>query len=208
MKKTLKTVAPVEDKKNAIIEAYLVVAEREGVQNVTLQKVAAEAGVAYSTVHYYFGKDDSLLIDAVIEYVARTSEEYLDSSLKDSLANPDVNGLAVYLEAKYLWNKRFPTYASMFGYATYLATRDSKYKAVAGEYYKQASQRLTSLLIQEIGKGRYERLKNVKDVGHMLHKFISSETLMWLTTNLHNRDSVKQALDVVEGIIRTFGVKT
>lgn len=54
--------------KTRIIEAAVSLAEKHGIQGVTIEAVAAEVGITKGGVQYHFASKDALM-DAVIEYI-------------------------------------------------------------------------------------------------------------------------------------------
>lgn len=67
-----------EERQQQLIEAAVRVLSRDGLAATTTRKIAAEAGVNISTLHYYFGSKDDLLvavIEAVIDGITGTLQD-------------------------------------------------------------------------------------------------------------------------------------
>jgi AcrR family transcriptional regulator len=81
---------PLDERRAEIVEAGLSVAMREGVESVTVRRVAQEAGISLGTVHYCFDDKDAMLRAMGRAIALRASEPVL-SALD---AGPDRKALA------------------------------------------------------------------------------------------------------------------
>ncbi len=149
--------------KISILEAYLVVAQREGVENITLQKVAKAAKMAYGTVHYHFGGENVDLLPSALSYVAEVCETFVEEALAPAMVEPKKNALKAYVEAKLGWQAKYPTHASMLCYFIYQASRDAKYQAVSAEMHDCGLRKIKGILLAEFGKGHYPAAKDLED---------------------------------------------
>lgn len=149
--------------KISILEAYLVVAHGEGVENVTLQKVAKQAKMAYGTVHYHFGGENVDLLASALSYVAEVCETFVEEALTPAMTEPKRNALKAYVEAKLGWQAKFPTHASMLCYFIYQASRDAKYRAVSAEMHGCGVSKIKGILLAEFGKGHYPPAKDLDE---------------------------------------------
>ncbi len=186
-----------------ILEAYLKVALEEGVDGVTLQKVASRAGVAYSTVHYYFGDAGHSLVDTALQYVGKASEEFMERRLAPALAATDNNALRAYVDAKFEWNKKFPTYASMLCYFLYQATRDKPARQLSSRLYQVSLQKMQAMILQEIGKGNIPPLKDVEIASAKVQTILSGALMADATVDGPREGSVKKlALETIDDVFR------
>jgi TetR/AcrR family transcriptional regulator, regulator of cefoperazone and chloramphenicol sensitivity len=80
--------------KDRIISATLDIIGNEGFQNVTVRKIAAEAGVNIAAVNYYFGSKDNVVNEAL-----RYMTEKIDNSFKylDDMSVPPETRLRNFL---------------------------------------------------------------------------------------------------------------
>ncbi len=169
-------------KEGSILEAYLEVAAKEGVERVTLQKVAKAANVPYSSVHYYFGSEDRDILHMALCYVAAASEQFMADRIHAASLNPKVNGLKAYIDAKFEWGRKFPTYASIFCYFIYQAGRDAKFRIWNTQLRHAGHAQLRSLILQEIGKGRYTATKYLDELIDSMQLMLAGGILNELTT--------------------------
>ncbi|MCW2671556.1 MAG: TetR family transcriptional regulator [Frankiales bacterium] len=65
---------PAAERRAQIIDAAVVVALREGIDRMTTRRVAQQAGVAVSVLHYCFGTRDALLREVITNLVEDTSQ--------------------------------------------------------------------------------------------------------------------------------------
>lgn len=68
---------PLDERRAEIVEAGLSVAMREGVESVTVRRVAQEAGISLGTVHYCFDDKDAMLRAMGRAIAMRASEQVL-----------------------------------------------------------------------------------------------------------------------------------
>jgi len=146
---------PKSETQVAILEAYLFCCQAEGVEKVTLQKVAKQAKAAYGTVHYHFGGENVDLLCSALEYVAEVCERYVEEKLQPALSDPKKNALRTYVEAKLAWQEKHPAHASMLCYFIYQASRDPSSQAMSCMAHQHATGRMKAILLAEAGKGRY-----------------------------------------------------
>ncbi|MFI9488217.1 TetR/AcrR family transcriptional regulator [Promicromonospora sp. NPDC052451] len=81
---------PLDERRAEIVEAGLSVALREGVESVTVRRVAQEAGISLGTVHYCFDDKDAMLRAMGRSIAMRASEPVL----RALEAGPDRRALA------------------------------------------------------------------------------------------------------------------
>lgn len=81
---------PLDERRAEIVEAGLNVAMREGVESVTVRRVAQEAGISLGTVHYCFDDKDAML-RAMGRAIAMRASEPVLSALE---VGPDRTALA------------------------------------------------------------------------------------------------------------------
>lgn len=93
---------PLDERRAEIVEAGLSVAMREGVESVTVRRVAQEAGISLGTVHYCFDDKDAML-RAMGRAIAMRASEPVLAALdvgpdRDALARGTVEALLVGLK--------------------------------------------------------------------------------------------------------------
>lgn len=112
-----------------ILEAYYNCAYRDGVANVTLEKVAKESKLAFGTVRYHFARPDTSLHIAASEDVVLKFQKFIQSQLDSFEQNPKKNKdslLLQYARINLDWIHEHPAYGSYFCYLVYEGSRDGK----------------------------------------------------------------------------------
>lgn len=183
-----------------VLEAFLQVTQEQGIEAVTLQKVADKAGMAYSSVHYYFGKPERNLIDSAFNYVVNNSVNYIQNELGPHTLDPKINSLKILIEKKFEWNEKFPIYASIWTYFLYLTQRDPKYKAMNDEINAMMASKIQTVLIQEIGKGRYPIMKKLDVLVAQIQQVLFGGQMLTINTNGKNR--LRLTWKMVENLIK------
>jgi AcrR family transcriptional regulator len=172
------------------------------VENVALQKVASRAGVAYSTVHYYFGNTDQGLIDKALGYVAKASEEFMNKKMAPAIAAIDKNALNIYIEAKFEWNNKFPTYASMLCYFLYQTTRDKAARKLSLMLHQETLKKIQTLVLQEIGKGHILPVMNIEVACTKIQTVLSGALLTDATADGIKDGSIKKlAVEMIDDVL-------
>ncbi|QTD37293.1 TetR family transcriptional regulator [Polaribacter batillariae] len=84
-RKSLKNVRQKE-----IIESFYTVAQREGLENASLAKVAKEMGVNTSLVLHYFNSKDDLIFELINYILKRYRQIYLSASSTNNKGEPQI----------------------------------------------------------------------------------------------------------------------
>ncbi len=131
-------------KEKEMVEAYLKLALQEGFANLTLQKIAAAAEISYGKAHYYFGGDREILLQGIVELVAKEAQIFALDYLKDklSLGSP----LTRYIDATFAWAKAKPHHASFWLYYYYLCTIKGHLRRYNPKFLTAARERIIGLL--------------------------------------------------------------
>jgi len=201
--KELKTVS-FSEKEQHILEAYLEVALAEGIESVTLQKVAKQAKVAYATVHYYFGKSRLSILESALVYVGIASEKYIDQSMQTALLRSDQSSLAAYVNAKFEWNDKFPEYARLWCYFIYQCSRDADYRKLHAEFFDENTHRVQTFLLLEMGKGRYPALRDLPELAAKLYQVIMGAMILTMSASTSPKalkERKRLTLETVETVI-------
>lgn len=92
-----------------LFEATMRLASGKGLAGVTVDEIAAEAGVAKGTVYYNFGSKDGL-----VEALLRYGVDLLAARLREATAEPDpVAGLARLVDAALAFISEYPGFSQI-----------------------------------------------------------------------------------------------
>lgn len=191
------------EKEEQILEGFLDVAIKEGVENVTLQKVAHQAKTPYATVHYYFGKSEFSLLENALIYVGIASEKFIEETMSELLKKSNENTVEAYITAKFIWNEKFPKYASLWCYFIYQATRDKESLALHAEFMESNTARMKTFLLLEMGKGTYTKLKNVEALADKIYQAIMGAMILGMSTS-RTPKSLKERKEATFDIVQTL----
>ncbi|WP_040205985.1 TetR/AcrR family transcriptional regulator [Neobacillus jeddahensis] len=144
--------------KGNILNATLELIKTDGLENITLRKIAALAGVNLALINYYFGSKDKLINEALKIQLASFRKHFLildeySLSPKDRLKTflvEYVNSVIKYPELiKEILGKGTITFESQFEYQNYMKTSGiNKIKATLQEITgEQDSDKLTMMLM-------------------------------------------------------------
>lgn len=165
-----------------ILEAYLRLCARRGVENVTLAELAKESAVAFGTVHYHFGgkKRDELPLCAAI-HVARTAQDFTTRLIDQSSQREPYDPLASYIRANFAWMRHHEAHASFWIHQHYLTSIRSKLREINGIVISRARKRIEGILFETAGRGRLPPLKNVEIHASQIHSLMMGSMVLGLT---------------------------
>lgn len=110
-------------KKRLIIDTALYLFARDGVQNVSFQKIADHAGLKQTSVIYHYKNKDELLVNAIESTLGRSSE------LIRKLSGPTDSAykrLCNHFKGNLEWVSQYPNEASIFILLYYEASTNKK----------------------------------------------------------------------------------
>lgn len=191
------------EKEEQILEAFLDVAMKEGIDNITLQKVAKQAKTPYATVHYYFGKSEFSLLENALVYVGMASEKFIERAMSEILGKTKENTVEAYISAKFIWNEKFPKYASLWSYFMYQATRDKEYLQIHSVFWKDNIARMKTFLLLEVGKGTYKNLKDIDTLADQIYQVIMGAMIVSMSASSGSK-SVKERKETTFEITRAL----
>ncbi len=189
-------------KEEELLEAFLDVAAREGVEQVTLQKVALEAQTAASTVHYYFGNSPTALINRALSFVFHRASLFMEEAINPHRSKVDSNSLHAYIDAKITWHKKYRSHASIWTYFFYRSTCSKEFQAISDAIWEQSLEGLRTLIILEIGKGHYPQRRNIDLIAKKIQQLLLGGFFLDMTVNVQVSGNTRDFLvDFIDRII-------
>ena len=194
-----------------LVEAYLDLIQQEGIEQVTLQKVADRAGVAFGTVRYNFvreGQPD--LMSASTLHVVSLGYEAIESRLQVDRLKKNFNPLHSYVSAMFDWSERSRKEASYLLYFYYrCGTRNTL--ALSNEtLLATARQRILRLMSEAVGLECYARLPQKPELsaGH-IHALLLGALVIAGTERRSQafRDQKKIVVQGVDRVMKSQGPK-
>jgi AcrR family transcriptional regulator len=156
-----------------IIEAYLQLSNEIGVANITLQKVATEANVAFGTVRYYFANNKNLdLTQAAVLYVFSEGVEYIERLIARDRTSNKFDGIKSYVRANVEWILKKRTHAVYLLHYYYLLTTKASSVVRNDQFLTAARVRIRSLIHESIGSGVYPPLEAIDALVLKIHALV------------------------------------
>jgi len=141
--------------RDQILAAYLEICSNEGIEAVTLQKVADRSGVAMTSVRYHFQLKGLSLSQVAMEYVSAKTYEWVNAALLKARSEPDFNPVLSYVNVHFDWIQHRPLQASFLVYYYYLSTTKVPITIQNKELVEIAQRRVLGLLHEALGMKLY-----------------------------------------------------
>ena len=164
-----------------ILEAYLDLAHEQGVETITLEKVAKRAGVAYGTVRYHFNERDLSISHQAAAHVGKHAQDFVSTYLEGKPASARQPIIVTWFEANLKWAEAHPTHASQFVYFYYLCTTRVRGRELNRAFLDAAARRIAELLYMDIGRGRIAKREGVEEMAIAIHGLAIGTILRALT---------------------------
>lgn len=103
--------APIRRKQ--LIDATYLVLHRDGIDNLTLKKIAVEAGVATSIITHYFGTKEALIADTMSDLVGSLLREIRD---RRKMASGTIEEIIAIVDGNFAPSQVSPTAVSAWLY--------------------------------------------------------------------------------------------
>lgn len=142
--------------KDRILEAYLDICRVEGIEAITLQKVADRSGVAMTSVRYHFQLKGLSLSQVALDYVSAKTYEFVTSEILKARARPNFDPIRTYVQVHFDWVEQRPLQASFLLYFYYLSTTQVPLAITNEELAAIAQQRILGLLHEGLGMKLYK----------------------------------------------------
>ncbi|MCY0969333.1 TetR/AcrR family transcriptional regulator [Chryseobacterium wangxinyae] len=126
-----------EERLNKILETTIDLLIKEGAENLSMRKVAKNAGLSLSNLQYYY-KDKNLLLIATVEFYFESCKNELSQAIKllSSDSAPDKNVFLEKILNMLLVDGRTSHQTLMFQEIWTLAARNKELQVAVETYYK------------------------------------------------------------------------
>ncbi len=141
--------------KDQILQSYFKICQLEGIENMTLQKIADHSGVALTTVRYHFQTHGLSLSQVAMSYVSNTTYEFLDLGMLLARREPNFNPVISYIQTTFRWIEEQPLQASFLVYYYYLCTTQVALGIENKELVEIAHRRIQGLIHEGLGMKLY-----------------------------------------------------
>ena len=162
----------LSDREVEILDAYLRCASKSGVESVTLQKVAAEAKIAFSTVRYYFAGKPYTLAEFAAFSIVKEIQAFTQEFIAKKKARDGHDGIKTHIRASFEWIAANPIKSKHLLYFYYLNAYKPKFPMRANTLFNVARDRFESLIHEGIGRGIYPKADDPRELATQVHTLL------------------------------------
>lgn len=173
MKKT-----ELSEKRQHIIESFLNLAMKIGVENITLEKIAKEAKVAFGTVRYHFSPNQMSLTDSAVLYVVKSGQNYVNELISQERMKAEFNGVHAYIRANFDWVQKRKAHASFLLHYYYLCVTQVKVVIRNNLLLDSTRVRIRGLVHESIGSGVYSSVQHVDELVLQIHSIVMGSVII------------------------------
>lgn len=198
----LKTTPSAQEHRRAkILQTVVEILAREGVDELTFEKIGRRAGMARSHVVYYFDNREAL-VTAAIQFAALSAQRIVSSSI-DSQADWKAQ-LRACVEGNFEWIRTCPEHVTVYMLLYYLATFKKEYREMHSEIREVGAQRLEAILLK--GPMRWKK-KQARQVAKAIQSLISGNIIDVTTTSQYKQltERKQQTLEQMEILLKAEG---
>lgn len=142
-------------KRASILQAVVSILAKEGVDELTFEKIGKRVQMARSHVVYYFPNREELVV-AAIRFAAMSADSTIRRHMEDRSEWRDL--LRGYIEGNFIWIKENPSHATVYALLYYLSTFKPEYRKLHSEIRKVGANRIESILMEGPMKSRKREL--------------------------------------------------
>lgn len=189
-----------------LIDSFVILAADIGIANVTLQKVANHAKVAFGTVRYHFAGEDNLdLTQAAIFHVLQRGQAYIEKYLQNKrmASSATFNGVESYIEGTFQWLKDHRHDFSFLTYFYYMGTSHMKLVLKNDFFLESARTRVDNIVHEAIGRGFYEKPADTRTAILQIHALLVGSGIIACTETRKEafKEQLHAAIDGVNKIL-------
>ena len=168
--------------KDLILNAFFELCVEEGIEFVTLQKIADRSGVALTSVRYHYQLQGMSLTQVAIESASDTSFEFLDSRMLVARKSADFDPVLTYMKIMFDWLTAQPLQASFLVYYYYLSTTKVPLKIENKELTEIAQRRILGLIHEGIGMKLYKVEGSAQDLSVQIQMIVLGACISAITS--------------------------
>jgi AcrR family transcriptional regulator len=180
--------------RDQVLEAYISLCAEIGITNVTLEKVAKKAKLAFATVRYHFAqKGVSLEWEAAL-HAAQVGQKFTQDFLDKERTKSSFHPLKSYLEGTLEWVEKNPRFATFLIYFYYMSATDQTLPIRNDALLKTARIRVTSLLHEAIGKGLIPKKENIEILAIQIHLIVFGSGVVAMTVGSREEFKIQRQI--------------
>ncbi len=175
-----------------MVRAYVELCYEVGADNITIQKIADRAKVAFGTVRYYFANEEKALHDEAIKLVLTHSYQVIEEIFFELRRKSTFDPIDAYVDTMFQWIAEHPDEGAFLIYFYYLSATRLGLGMRASETVDKARLRVEGLLHEAVGKGLYEPVVNAAETAATIHALTIGFGFIALTFSDHKQFNVQR----------------
>ena len=188
--------SPSESRRSEILDAVMRILAKQGVDELTFERIGKEAGMARSHVVYYFQNREAL-VKAAIEFAAASAQGIIEAELAEGEGVDD--RLRRYVRGNFEWIRRHPEHATVYTLLYYLACFKAEYRELHDGIREAGARRIERILEKGHWKPRARR-----GLAKAIQAIVTGNILDVMTTNRRGElaAALRDTLLTVERLVR------
>lgn len=189
-----------------LVESHLELFNEMEPSQVTLQKVAERANVAFGTVRYHFAGKPLDLTQASILYVVQTAYQFIEEQIGKHRTDANFHPINAYVHAMFDWVEQYRSHSSFLVYYYYLSAIQVPLEIKTTFFLERARIRIRALLHEAIGQELYPGLRATDSLVLEIHSLITGACLIGKIDILGGTKTQREVtLKAVEKLIINHG---
>jgi hypothetical protein len=189
--------------RDLILKTYFEISNREGMESVTLQKIANNSGLALNTIRYHFNRQGLSLSKVALDYVSDKTYEFLDAGMLKARSQKNFDPVHAYLNLTFDWMSQQPIQASFLVYYYYLSSTQVELAIDNKELIEIAQQRISGLIYEGIGMKLYKINGSVDQLKRQIHMVLLGACMVVITSRNESLATTykKECLELCRSIL-------
>jgi AcrR family transcriptional regulator len=191
----LKTEPSSKDARRAsLVKTVMEILAREGLDELTLERVGKRAGMARSHVVYYFKNRDSL-IRAAVDCAALSAQTIIGRRVEQG--GDAREKLLFYVEACFTWIETYPEHAAVYTLLYYLATLNKTYRDLHSTIRETGAKRIQTILASDKTRPGAKAARIARDIQALI-----TGHLIDVTTTRNAKDHSSRMRETQRAVVR------
>jgi hypothetical protein len=167
---------------DVILKAYFELSHKEGMESVTLQKLAHQSGLALNTIRYHFNMQGISLSKVALDYVSDKTYEFLDTGMLKARSQKGFDPVQAYIQVTFDWITQQPIQASFLVYYYYLCSTQTEITISNHALVEIAQQRITGFIYEGLGMKLYHFQQPIENICRQIHMSLMGACLIMITS--------------------------
>lgn len=179
--RSLKESQPEFSSKELVVGAYIYLVFEIGIANITFQKIADRAGIAFSTVRYYMTDDDFDIHAEAFKRVMARSLDYVEKRSSHGNRQGRFNPIHDYVDSMFDWISDDRANSTYLIYAYYTASSELRTNVDLSDVNKNARDKVQRSLLEAIGLELYNPVSDAHTCALSVHACVVGHGFLAMT---------------------------